>query len=205
MLIKSKKELKEVLEYESIKYFGRKYKLKDFIFSLSEKNQIFLINYYLRKYEYHLNTKHRVRKIIYSYLFVKHKRKYGIEIPINRIDKGFKIMHLGPIMINAQSIGKDFIVHRGVEIVAGGTNDLLPKIGDNVICFVSSTICGGVEIGDNTVIGANSLVNKSFKEGNCLIGGVPAKILKSKINFDELFSECNWKKKQVNARKSNNN
>ena len=34
---------------------------------------------------------------------------------------------------------------------------------------------GKIKIGDNTAIGANSVVNKSFEEGNCTIAGVPAK------------------------------
>lgn len=34
---------------------------------------------------------------------------------------------------------------------------------------------GKIKIGDNTTIGANSVVNKSFEEGNCIIAGVPAK------------------------------
>jgi len=36
---------------------------------------------------------------------------------------------------------------------------------------------GPIEIGDNIAIGANSVVNKSFAEGNCTIAGVPAKII----------------------------
>jgi len=39
-------------------------------------------------------------------------------------------------------------------------------------------------IAENSVVGAMSLVNKRFDIPNVLIGGVPAKIIKSGINWD---------------------
>jgi len=45
-------------------------------------------------------------------------------------------------------------------------------IGDKV------TICKGVNIGNNVIIGANSLVNKDI-ENNCIAGGIPCKKIKS--------------------------
>jgi acetyltransferase-like isoleucine patch superfamily enzyme len=48
------------------------------------------------------------------------------------------------------------------------------KIGNNVFIGLNSIILPGVSIGDNTIIAAGSVVTKSFN-GNCVIGGVPAK------------------------------
>lgn len=52
------------------------------------------------------------------------------------------------------------------------------KIGKN--CWISANvvILPEVELGDYTVVGAGSVVSKSFKDGYCVIGGVPAKIIK---------------------------
>jgi len=45
-------------------------------------------------------------------------------------------------------------------------------------------ILPAVELGDFTIVGASSVVTKSFKEGYCVIAGNPAKVIK-KINHTE--------------------
>lgn len=52
------------------------------------------------------------------------------------------------------------------------------KIGDN--CWVGSdaTIIGGVTLGDNVVVGAGSVVTKSFGD-NVVIAGNPARVIKT--------------------------
>lgn len=59
--------------------------------------------------------------------------------------------------------------------------DLISKgdiiIGRNVWVGDKVTIVAGVHLGDNVIVAANSVVTKDFPS-NCLIGGVPAKILK---------------------------
>ena len=47
-------------------------------------------------------------------------------------------------------------------------------------CWIGAgaKIMPGVELGDFTIVGAGAVVTKSYKEGYCVLGGVPAKKIK---------------------------
>lgn len=51
-------------------------------------------------------------------------------------------------------------------------------IGKDCWIGMNSMILPGVNLGNHTIVGAGSVVTKSFKEGNCVIAGNPAKIIK---------------------------
>lgn len=51
-------------------------------------------------------------------------------------------------------------------------------IGEKCWIGINSVILPGVILGDHTIVGAGSIVTKSFTEGNCVIAGNPAKLLK---------------------------
>jgi acetyltransferase-like isoleucine patch superfamily enzyme len=52
------------------------------------------------------------------------------------------------------------------------------KIGES--CWIGSgvVILPNITLGDKTMVGANSVVTKSFPEGNVVIAGCPAKIIR---------------------------
>jgi acetyltransferase-like isoleucine patch superfamily enzyme len=55
-------------------------------------------------------------------------------------------------------------------------------------CWIgmNSVILPGVTLGDHTVVAAGAVVTKSFDEGWCVIGGVPAKIIKKlEVNIEK--------------------
>lgn len=51
-------------------------------------------------------------------------------------------------------------------------------IGKNCWIGAGAAILSGVKLGDRTIVGANSVVNKSFTMGNVVIAGVPARIIR---------------------------
>lgn len=50
--------------------------------------------------------------------------------------------------------------------------------GKNCWIGMNSMILPGVELGDKTIVGAGSVVTKSYSEGNCILVGNPAKIIR---------------------------
>ena len=50
-------------------------------------------------------------------------------------------------------------------------------IGNNSFIGARSVIMYGVELADNTIVAAGSVVTKSFLEGNIVIGGNPARVI----------------------------
>lgn len=83
-------------------------------------------------------------------------------------------------------IGEGTIFSFGVIINSAGHDiknlNIIPeslpiKIGKNCWLGANAVILPGVEIGDNTIVGAGSVVTKSFGN-NKVIAGIPAKIIK---------------------------
>ncbi len=52
-------------------------------------------------------------------------------------------------------------------------------IGKNCWIGMNAIILPGVELGPKTIVAAGAVVSKSFKNGNVVIGGCPAKLIKS--------------------------
>ena len=117
--------------------------------------------------------------------FEKLSLKYCFHIPINVIDKGLCIVHIGPIYINDRaSIGKNVRIHPMTTIGKNiGSCMDSPKIGNGVWIGPGARIYGDINIGDNVVIGTNSVVNKSF-ESDVTVAGVPAEKINNKGYFD---------------------
>lgn len=53
------------------------------------------------------------------------------------------------------------------------------QIGDNCWIGFGAVILPNVELGPRTVVGANSVVTSSFPEGNVVIAGAPAKVIRA--------------------------
>lgn len=111
--------------------------------------------------------------------FNKLQSKYSIWIsPSCKIGHNFKMIHLDGITIGSGAIiGNNCKIYQQVTI--GKDKDKFPIIGDDVTIYSGAKIIGGVKIGNNVVVGANAVVTKDVPD-NCVVAGIPAKIIKKK-------------------------
>jgi len=99
------------------------------------------------------------------------------------IGPGLFVQHGFSTVVNGD-IGENFWVNQQVTIGHKDTEGR-PLIGDNVKVSVGAIVLGNIVIGDNVIVGANALVTKSVPE-NCVVGGVPARIIKRNgVRVDE--------------------
>lgn len=108
-------------------------------------------------------------------------RKTGIEIhPGAQIGKGFFIDHGNGVIIGETTIiGDNVTLYQGVTL--GGTGKEQgkrhPTIGNNVMISTGAKILGSFKIGDNSKIGAGSVVLKEVPPGSTVVG-VPGHVVK---------------------------
>lgn len=98
-----------------------------------------------------------------------------------RIGRRFKIGYGMNIVIGEfAEIGDDVFMFNGVSLgsaIPGQEKITQPVIGNRVLIGTGAKILGGIRIGDDVRIGANSVVLNSFGS-NLTIAGMPAKIVK---------------------------
>ena len=107
----------------------------------------------------------------------------GVEIhPSAKIGTGFFIDHgMGVVIGETAEVGDYVTLFQGVTL--GGTGKERgkrhPTLGNHVVVGAGAKILGGITIGDNVKIGANSVVLKNVPANSTVIG-VPARIIRSK-------------------------
>lgn len=108
-------------------------------------------------------------------------RRTGIEIhPGATIGKGFFIDHGSGVIIGETAIvGDNVTLYQGVTLGGTGkeTGKRHPTIGDNVMISAGAKIIGSFTVGENSKIGAGSVVLKEVPP-NCTVVGVPGHIVK---------------------------
>jgi len=99
----------------------------------------------------------------------------------SEIGSGLRFEHGQDIVIGADvKIGLNAKIFNGVTI--GGKDPSLPsinnqpKIGNNVILSTGSKILGPIVLGDNVIVGANSVVLANIDSNKTAVG-IPARIL----------------------------
>lgn len=108
-------------------------------------------------------------------------RKTGIEIhPGATIGKGLFIDHGSGVIIGETAIvGDNVTLYQGVTLGGTGkeTGKRHPTIEDNVMISAGAKIIGSFTIGENSKVGAGSVVLKEVPP-NCTVVGVPGHVVK---------------------------
>lgn len=108
-------------------------------------------------------------------------RKTGIEIhPGATIGKGLFIDHGSGVIIGETAIvGNNVTLYQGVTLGGTGkeTGKRHPTLEDNVMVSAGAKIIGSFTVGENSKIGAGSVVLKPVPP-NCTVVGVPGRIVK---------------------------
>jgi serine O-acetyltransferase len=130
----------------------------------------------------------RTARIFGDLILMRLIRVPGVEFrTLGVIGEGLHIYHPHDIVIGkGVKIGKNVTIFNGVTL---GARTLLveddckdndtryPIIGNNVTIFPGAKIFGPVTIGDNCIVGANSVVNRSFP-ADSIIAGSPARFIR---------------------------
>lgn len=130
----------------------------------------------LRKAEYYTNSGNILMGIIYRVRLSWIQNKYEMHIPMNCCERGLKIMHVGPILMNKNiSVGADCTFHMNTVLAADGVSDDGPRLSDGVVVGVGAIVLGNITIAKNVAIGANAVVTKDVTEENIAVAGIPAR------------------------------
>jgi putative colanic acid biosynthesis acetyltransferase WcaB len=106
-----------------------------------------------------------------------------IELPFKTtVGKGLIIQHGQALVVNDRAvIGKNCVLRNGCTIGIKkdvfGNKSKAPVLGNNVDLGANVVIIGPVEIGDNVIIGAGSVIVKNV-QSHCVIAGNPARVIK---------------------------
>lgn len=109
---------------------------------------------------------------IVKYIF---KDQNNLVIDCEHIDEGLMLIHAHNTEIYADSIGRGVKIWHNVYVgnTEGGG---FPIIGNNVYIYTGAIINGAISIGDNSIIGAGSVVTSDVPENSRMVGN-PARNL----------------------------
>jgi len=132
----------------------------------------------LRKVEY-LDTRPgtfgRVRHLWARVRLARLAVHTGISIPPGTCDRGLSVAHTGSIVVNDRArIGSFCRIHSGTNI--GAQANGVPRLGSRVYLAPGAVLFGAITVGDDVLIGANSVVNADVP-ANVTVAGAPARII----------------------------
>ncbi|HEY1685651.1 MAG TPA: hypothetical protein VGG19_12865 [Tepidisphaeraceae bacterium] len=117
--------------------------------------------------------------LLYHFMYKVVEWTCGISLPQTvKVGRRVRIWHHSGMILNAESIGDDCHIRQNTTFGVLRTNHYqVPIIEDRVDMGCGVAILGAIRIGHDSVIGANSMVNRDVPPYS-VVGGVPARVLK---------------------------
>lgn len=124
-------------------------------------------------------------KFIILRLRFKMLKMWGCDISFNaNIGENLILPHpIGIVIGDSVKIGNNVVIYQNVTIGAKNRSDKIvdyPVIGNSVTIFPNSIVIGKINIGNNSMVGAGSIVIEDVPPNSIVVGN-PAKIIKFKI------------------------
>lgn len=199
--MKTKNELKYYLREDSRNYKDYfSFSFHSLLVRLSShpsSDQCEIWNYIktMRYVEFYGEKKGFISEIVFIYYLRKLRRisyKTGFQIPPFVFGPGLTIWHWGPIVINAQArVGKNCVLHPDITIGQNSSQGNSPKIGDDVTICSGARILGEIRIGNDVIVGVNTIITKDIPPHSVVVGA-PAKIIKTRKSMND-----NWEKTNI--------
>lgn len=115
--------------------------------------------------------------VIYKLMFTAMDWFWGINLPYNtKLGRRVRIWHHGGIWLGARAIGDDVHIRHNTTfgILSREDEGAKPIIGNRVDVGVGACILGAITVGDDCVVGPNSVVIRDLPSGSVVMG-VPAR------------------------------
>lgn len=120
--------------------------------------------------------------LLYKFLFKFVEWTCGISLPYTvKLGRRVRIWHHSGIILSARAIGDDVQIRQNTTfgVLRTEHNFELPVIEDRVDVGCGAVILGGITIGHDSVIGANSVVLKDLPPYSVAVGA-PARVIRSR-------------------------
>ncbi|MCW2811127.1 MAG: cysE1 [Friedmanniella sp.] len=117
----------------------------------------------------------RLAYLLTRYRLARLAVQTGISIPPGVFGRGLSVAHTGNIVVNDQArVGRFCRLHSGTNI--GVHHGAAPRLGDRVYVAPGAVLFGGITVGDDVLVGANSVVRSDVPPG-VTVGGAPAQVI----------------------------
>jgi serine O-acetyltransferase len=117
--------------------------------------------------------------VIYRILNKMTQILFGMKLDYTvKVGRRVKLEHFGGMILGAREIGNDVVIRQNTTFGIRSIEDprAKPIIGDFVDIGAGAVIVGNVTIGENSIIGANSVVFTNVPP-NSVVMGVPGKVI----------------------------